>query len=117
MGFPIELDEGFTMAHGCLAYWYQPRSRLEDAKKTVIQPLALTPGVARRERQQIEAIGHWINRRGRNSIALIKSISPNFLGMAYCCGNRTTPPAPIAQIGLQIRWLFRAMEVPSFCLT
>ena len=72
MGFLIKLDEGFAMAHGYLAYWYQPRARLEDAKKTVIQPLVLTPGVARRERQQIEAIGHWINRRGRNSIALIK---------------------------------------------
>ena len=64
MGFPIELDEGFAMAHGCLAYWYQQRARLEDAKKTLIQPLALTPGGTRRERQQIEAIGHWISGRG-----------------------------------------------------
>ena len=44
MGFLIKLDEGFAMAHGCLAYWYQQWARLEDAKKTVIQPLALTPG-------------------------------------------------------------------------
>ena len=70
--FPIELDEGFAMAHGCLAYWYQQRARPEDSKKTVIKALALTPGVTRRERQQIEVIGYWINGRGRNSIALIK---------------------------------------------
>ena len=48
MGLLIKLDEGFAMAHGCLAYWYQQRARLEDAKKTVIQPLALTPGGTRR---------------------------------------------------------------------
>ena len=60
------------MAHGCLAYWYQQRARPEDSKKTVIKALALTPGVTRRERQQIEAIGYWINGRGRDSIALIK---------------------------------------------
>ncbi|MEC9288969.1 MAG: hypothetical protein VYC83_01580 [Chloroflexota bacterium] len=72
MGFLIKLDEGFAMAHGCLAYWYQQRARLEDAKNTVIQPLGLPPGVARRERRQMETIGHWTNRRGRDSIALIK---------------------------------------------
>jgi len=53
-------------------YWYQQRVHLEDAKKTVIQPLALPPGGTRRERHQIEAIGHWINGRGQDSIALIK---------------------------------------------
>ena len=70
MGFLIKLDEGFAMAHGCLAYWYQQRARLEDAKKTVIQPLALTLGVTRREWQQIEAIGHWIDGRGQDSSPL-----------------------------------------------
>ena len=67
------------MAHGGLAYWYQQRARLEDAKKTVIQPLALTPGGTRMEQQQIEAIGHWISGRGRNSIALIKERISEFL--------------------------------------
>ena len=27
----IELDEGFALAHGCLAYWYQQRARPEEA--------------------------------------------------------------------------------------
>ena len=37
----IELDEGFAMAHGCLAFWYQQRARPEEARKTVVQALAL----------------------------------------------------------------------------
>ncbi len=68
----IELDEGFAMAHGCLAFWYQQRARPEEARKTVVQALALASGVTRRERQQIEAVSHWINGRGRDSIGLIK---------------------------------------------
>ena len=91
MGFPIELDEGFAMAHGCLAYWYQQRARLEDAKKTVIQPLALTPGGTRRERQQIEAIGHWISGRGRNSIALIKERISEFPRDGLLLRKRDSP--------------------------
>ena len=69
----IELDEGFAMAHACLAFWYQQRARPEEAQKTVIRALALTSGVTRRERQQIEAVSHWINGRGRDSIGLIKA--------------------------------------------
>ena len=68
----IELDEGFAMAHGCLAYWYQQRALPEEARETVIRALALASGVTRRERQQIEAVSHWINGRGRDSISLIK---------------------------------------------
>ena len=68
----IELDEGFAMAHGCLAYWYQQRARPEEAKETMAQALALASGITRRERQQIQAISHWINGKGRDSIALIK---------------------------------------------
>ncbi len=30
----IELDEGFAMAHGGLAYWYQQRALPEEARKT-----------------------------------------------------------------------------------
>gem|GEM_PF-2838946 len=36
------------------------------------------------------------------------------VGHAY---EQNTPLAPVAQIGLRIRWLFRTMGVPSFCLT
>ena len=68
----IELDEGFAMAHCCLAYWYQQKARPEDAKRASKRALALAPGVSRRERQQIEAVDFWINGKGRNSIQLIK---------------------------------------------
>ncbi|MCH2318242.1 MAG: hypothetical protein MK524_18065, partial [SAR202 cluster bacterium] len=68
----IDLDEGFAMAHGCLAYWYQQRARPEEARETVKQALALASGVTRRERQQIEAGSFWIKCQGRDSIALIK---------------------------------------------
>ena len=33
----IDLDEGFAMAHGCLAYWYQQRARPEEARETIKQ--------------------------------------------------------------------------------
>jgi len=68
----IELDEGFAMAHCCLAFWYQQKARPEDAKRASKRALALAPGVSRRERQQIEAVDLWINGKGRNSIRLIK---------------------------------------------
>ena len=68
----IDLDEGFALAHGCLAYWYQQRARPEEARETIKQALALASGVTRRERQQIEAVSFWIKGQGRDSIALIK---------------------------------------------
>ena len=68
----IDLDEGFALAHGCLAYWYQQRAHPEDALTTIKVALELAPEATRRERQQIEAISHWIHRRGQDSIALIK---------------------------------------------
>jgi len=68
----IELDEGFAIAHGGLAFWYQQRARPEEARTTIVRALELASGVTRRERQQIEAVGYWINGRGRDSIALIK---------------------------------------------
>ena len=68
----IELDEGFAVAYGGLAFWYQQRARPEDARETIKQGLALAQGATKRERQQIEAVGHWINGKGRDSIALIK---------------------------------------------
>ena len=72
----IELDEGFAMAYGCLAFWYLQRARPEEARKTIKQALGLASdvkrGVTRRERQQIEAVSRWINGKGPDSIALIK---------------------------------------------
>ena len=68
----IELDEGFAVAHGCLAYWYQQQARPEEARQTVVHALALASGITRRERQQIEAVSLWINGHGRDSIGLIK---------------------------------------------
>ena len=68
----IELDAGFALAHGCLAYWYQQRALPDEAKKTMVKALELTSGITRRERQLIEAISHWIFGRGSDSIGLIK---------------------------------------------
>ena len=31
----IELDEGFAMAHCCLAFWYQQRARPEEARGAI----------------------------------------------------------------------------------
>ena len=68
----IDLDEGFALAHGCLAYWYQQRALPDEAKKTMVKALDLTSGITRRERQLIESISHWIFGRGTDSISLIK---------------------------------------------
>ena len=68
----IELDEGFAMAHSCLAMWYQQKASPEDAKRASKGALALASGVSRRERQQIQAVDFWINGKGRDSIQLIK---------------------------------------------
>ena len=68
----IELDEGFAIAHGCLAFWYQQRARPNEARKTIKQALEFASGASRRERQQIEAVSRWINGKGPDSIALIK---------------------------------------------
>ena len=68
----IELDEGFAMAHCCLAFWYQQKARPEEAKEASKLALGLASLVSRRERQQIEAVDLWINGKGRSSIELIK---------------------------------------------
>ena len=68
----IELDEGFAMAHAGLAYFEQQKARPDDARLAMDRALKLTSGITRRERQQIEAVNHWINGKGRAAIALIK---------------------------------------------
>ncbi len=68
----IEHDEGFALAHACQAYFDMQKARPDDAKKGIQHALSLSGGTTRRERQQIEAVAHWINGKGRDSIALIK---------------------------------------------
>ena len=68
----IDLDEGFAFAHACLAYFDMQKARPDDAKKGIQHALGLSDGITRRERQQIQAVAHWINGKGRDSIALIK---------------------------------------------
>ena len=68
----IKHDEGFALAHACQAYFDMQKARPDDAKKGIQHALSLSGGITRRERQQIEAVAHWINGKGRDSIALIK---------------------------------------------
>ena len=68
----IEQDEGFAVAYSGLAFWYQQRARPEEAKETIKQALELAKTSTRREQQQIQAVAHWINGKGPDSIALIK---------------------------------------------
>ena len=68
----IELDEGFAMAHASLAYFEQQKARPDEARLAMDRALKLTAGITRREQQQIEAVNHWINGKGRAAIALIK---------------------------------------------
>ena len=68
----IDLDEGFSFAHACLAYFDMQKARPDDAKMGMERAMSLSDGITRRERQQIEAVAHWINGKGRDSIALIK---------------------------------------------
>ena len=68
----IEHDEGFALAHACQAYFDMQKARPDDAKNGIQHALSLSDGITRRERQQIEAVAHWINGKGRDSIAAIK---------------------------------------------
>ena len=68
----LELDEGFAVAHSSLAFWLQQRALPDEAKASSKQALKLSIGITRRERQQIQAVDHWITGKGRDSISLIK---------------------------------------------
>ena len=68
----IQLDDGFAFAHACQAYFDMQKARPDEAKKGMALALSLSDGASRRERQQMQAVAHWINGKGRDSIALIK---------------------------------------------
>ena len=47
----IDLDEGFALAHGCLAYMHMLRARPDEARESAKQGLDLADGITRRERR------------------------------------------------------------------
>ena len=60
----IALDEGFALAHGCLAYMYMLRANPEAARESAKRGLALADGIPRRERRHIEAVSMWAHGKG-----------------------------------------------------
>lgn len=65
----LEHDDGLAMAHACLGFWHQQRARPHEAKASIQRALALTAGITRRERQQIEIIDLWVQGQGRRALA------------------------------------------------
>jgi tetratricopeptide (TPR) repeat protein len=106
----LALDEGFAVAHAGLAFLMQQRARPEEAQASARQAVSLSDGITRRERQQIQAIAHWVQGRGRDSIAQIKEHVAEFprdalllrlahrLYMRGCsgAGEANFPPAYLA---------------------
>ena len=68
----IDLDEGFAVAHGCLAFLHMTRARPEEARASVSQGLALADGITDRERRHIEGVNLWANGKGPDAIRLVK---------------------------------------------
>ena len=64
----IDLDEGFALAHGCLAYMYMLRAQPEQARASAKRGLALAAGIPRRERRHIEAVSMWAHGKGPYAI-------------------------------------------------
>ena len=60
----IALDEGFALAHGCLAYMYMLQANPEAARASAKRGLALADGIPRRERRHIEAVSMWAHGKG-----------------------------------------------------
>ena len=60
----IDLDEGFALAHGCLAYMHMLRARPDEARESAKQGLDLADGITRRERRHIEAVSMWAHGKG-----------------------------------------------------
>jgi hypothetical protein len=68
----IEADPGFALAHSALAYMLHLRAQVPEARERAQQAQSLAPGLSRREQQQIEAIGLFVNGQGPRSYALIR---------------------------------------------
>ena len=67
----IEADPGFALAHSALAYMFHLRAQVAEARECVQAAQALAASVSRRERQQVEAMAHFITGQGPRSYALI----------------------------------------------
>ena len=68
----IDADEGFALAHGCLAQVSMLRGRAAEAKESAERARSLAAGTSNREQQQIEAVALWVNGQGPQSLALIR---------------------------------------------
>ena len=68
----IDLDEGFAVAHGCLAFMHMTRARPQEARESAKRGLALADGITRRERHHIEAVSLWAHGKGPYAISRVK---------------------------------------------
>ncbi len=68
----IDLDEGFAIAHGCLAFLHMTRARPEEARESAKRGLELADGITNREKQHIEAVDRWANGKGPDATRMVK---------------------------------------------
>ena len=106
----IDLDEGFAIAHGCLAFLHMTRARPQEARQSATRGLELAGGITDRERRHIEAVDLWTNGKGPDAVAMAKEHLADYprdvilmrvaqrLYMLGCsgAGEPTFPPALFA---------------------
>ncbi|MDE2778453.1 MAG: tetratricopeptide repeat protein [Chloroflexota bacterium] len=68
----IDLDEGFAIAHGCLAFMHMTRARPDQARESVKRSLELADGITDRERRHLEAVNLWANGKGPDALRLVR---------------------------------------------
>ena len=68
----IDLDEGFAIAHGCLAFLHMTRARPDQARESVKRGLELADGITDRERRHLDAVNLWANGKGPDALRLVK---------------------------------------------
>ena len=68
----IDTDEGFAIAHGCLAFLHMTRARPDQARESVKRGLELADGITDRERRHIEAVNLWANGKGPDALRLVR---------------------------------------------
>ena len=68
----IDLDEGFAIAHGCLAFLHMTRARPDQARESVKRALELADGITDRERRHLEAVNLWAHGKGPDALSLVK---------------------------------------------